>query len=215
MAGCTKGYGRRRRMRSVGSPLSYVVAPPTCGNGGGPQRDMYSPGVRRAEGDRKVTVYRKVKDSIVTETPMTTFSIAEDAESNVHLGRAVLDAATDAGTAQILELGVENFPCCAKCSGMEYREPTDASFAGRSVSIRSPMEIIQSGYGTCAEIAVYNAAVTNAKLITGKGVRSATAELIPDAQGPGRHHAVMVDDLGKVVDPVELLDKDRPCTLCS
>lgn len=215
MGGCSKGYGRRRRMRSMGSPLSYVVAPPTYGNGGGYQGDMYSPDRRRAQGDRQVTVYRKVKDSIVTETPMTTFSIPGDAETDVEMGRAALDAATDAGMAQILEMGVENFPCCAKCSGMEYREPDEASFRGRSVSIRSPMEIIQSGYGTCAEIAVYNAAVTNAKLVSGRGVRSATAELVPDAQGPGRHHAVMVDDQGKVVDPVELLDKERPCTLCS
>jgi len=169
----------------------------------------------RAEGSRKITVYRKVKSSIVAETPRTTITIPADSQSDLEISQAALDAAADAGTAEILDLGLDEFPCCAKCGGVRYQEPDESSFTQRHVTIRPPSEVIASGYGTCAEIAVYNAAVTNAKHVAGRSDRTATAELIPDHRGPGRHHAITVNDQGKIGDPIEAADPERPCSLCS
>ncbi len=75
---------------------------------------------------------RKIKDSIIYEEPIetTAFEVGSSPASDLALARAALDAAVDAGTAMVLEQGLDDFPCCAKCGGFEYVEPSPEERAG-------------------------------------------------------------------------------------
>ena len=161
-------------------------------------------------------VRRKIKDSIIYEEPIetTAFEVGSSPASDLALARAVLDAAVDSGTALVLESGLDDFPCCAKCGGFEYVEPSAEEHAARYVRVQTPDQLAKSKRGTCADLAIYNACITNAKAIAKGKERMATAEIVPNAQGPGKHHVVTVDDLGRVGDPAEAA-KGGKCKMCS
>ena len=164
-----------------------------------------------------MSVPRKIKDSIIYEEPIetTAFEVGSSPASDLELARAALDAAVDAGTASVLEAGVDNFSCCAKCGGFDYVEPSPEDHAARYVRVQTPEQLARSKRGTCADLAIYNACIINAKRIAKGKERMATAEIIPNARGPGKHHVVTVDDLGRVGDPAEAVKAGGKCKLCS
>ena len=133
------------------------------------RRILRQPGKPDAAEDGAVTVKarRKIKDSIIYEEPIetTAFEVGSSPASDLELARAALDAAVDAGTASVLEAGVDNFSCCAKCGGFDYVEPSPEDHAARYVRVQTPEQLARSKRGTCADLAIYNACIINAKRI--------------------------------------------------
>jgi len=159
--------------------------------------------------------HRKIKDSQVYVSDPVTIEVPTTAANQIELLRAALDAATDSGTEEILASGlIEDLPCCCACGGFALEEPSEKDHQARRIRIRSPMELARRKRGTCADLSVYNAAMRNAKFHAGMTDKTAFVEVLPDARGPGQHHAVAHSSCGGISDPSRTRAGGK-CSTCS
>lgn len=92
-------------------------------------------------------------------------------------------------------------PCCAKCGGVRYREPSRAEYRRGLVQHDGAHELLRKGHGNCGSVVAYDVAA--ARVLEGKDV---WPEIVPGPLGPGSWHAVIQSPEG-VSDPTLKMSK--------
>ena len=108
----------------------------------------------------------------------------------------------------------KEIPCCVGCAGIGYIPPTKCEGNAFCQPIRSALAILNTGQGTCIDLACYDAA---AKIWKGKDaeVKIVHEQDSTGAAIPFQYHAVVVSG-GKVEDPTaEILAKAPGCNSCA
>jgi hypothetical protein len=98
----------------------------------------------------------------------------------------------------------EHFPCCNSCGSLHYSDPKPCAAGRRNCQkVKGAYALLQSGYGTCIDLACFYAAIKRKK--DGEDCWVAIDSEL-DANGnavPNAYHAFVRFADGRVVDPAE------------
>jgi len=94
----------------------------------------------------------------------------------------------------MLRQGIEP-PCCSKCGGVKYREPSEADYQAGAILFKAAPDMFRDGVGACGSIAAYDAAALRQL----EGV-DAWGHIEDSGHGPSSYHAVVGTPAG-VHDP--------------
>ena len=111
---------------------------------------------------------------------------------------AALAATTQANAEAMVE--DESLPCCSDCAELQLTAPSEREHEARAVRIRGVREVVESGAGTCAELAAVDAGGQNARFLRGESDAAAECVILEDARGPGRHHVITQKTNGQTRD---------------
>lgn len=85
-------------------------------------------------------------------------------------------------------------PCCAKCAGVLYREPSEFDYKNGSILFKSAADVLRDKVAACGSIAAYDAAAAN--VMEGGEARVHIVKVA----GAGNYHAVIMTP-GGIEDP--------------
>jgi hypothetical protein len=135
---------------------------------------------------------------------MTTIQVP--AGDDLELLASAIDAVCESNA---VTFAGSDLPCCSACGGFRLVPPPKMAHRARFVRMAGAEQVARRGYGTCAELAAYDAGAARAQ---GKAAHCA---IIEDARGPGMHHVVMVDEHGRDHDPADPRGCRGGCGSCS
>ncbi len=87
--------------------------------------------------------------------------------------------------AAMLQMGIEP-PCCAKCGGVLYREPSEADYQAGAIIFKCAPDMFHDGVAACGTVAAYDVAAI--RMLEGG---NAWVHIEDGGGGPSSYHAVV------------------------
>jgi len=102
----------------------------------------------------------------------------------------VLVADNERWIQSMLDRGIRP-PCCARCGGVKYRQPTEADYKSGSILFKCAPTMFRDGVAACGTVAAYDVAAL--RILEGA---DAWVVLL-DAGGPSSYHAIVGTPAGE------------------